>query len=85
MAGRAHGVVTRTDLRRAGNMEVEIDGRLRTGFLIAVFRGVYRVGHTAPSLEARYMAAVKARGERVLAELRPIITPPESRGASCSP
>jgi very-short-patch-repair endonuclease len=31
--------------------------------LIAVFRGVYRVGHRAPSLEARYLASVRACGD----------------------
>ena len=31
-----------------------------------VFPGVYRVGHRAPSVEARYMAAVKACGEGAL-------------------
>jgi hypothetical protein len=41
----------------------EIYQRLRSGALIAVFRGVYRVGHSAPSLEARYLAAVRACGE----------------------
>jgi hypothetical protein len=29
---------------------------------IVVHPGVYRVGHKAPSVDARYMAAVKARG-----------------------
>jgi very-short-patch-repair endonuclease len=63
MASRAHGVVTRAELLRAGVTKAQIDGRLRTGSLIAIFRGVYRVGHRAPSIEARYMAAVKAAGE----------------------
>jgi very-short-patch-repair endonuclease len=63
IARRAHGVVTRAELLGAGITKAEINGRLRTGSLIAVLRGVYRVGHMAPSLEARYMAAVKAAGE----------------------
>ena len=60
-------MVTRTELLAAGIDEGarSID-RLRTGSLIAVFRGVYRVGHRAPSVEARYMAAVKAAGEGAL-------------------
>jgi Transcriptional regulator, AbiEi antitoxin len=64
LASRAHGVVTRGELLRAGVTSHEIVHRVRSGSLIAVFRGVYRVGHRAPSLEARYMAAVKAAGER---------------------
>jgi very-short-patch-repair endonuclease len=63
MASRAHGVVTRAELIEAGVTRRQIVHRLRTGSLIAVFRGVYRVGHRAPSLEARYMAAVKASGK----------------------
>jgi predicted transcriptional regulator of viral defense system len=35
----------------------------RQGNLIRVYRGVYRVGHSAPSMEARYMAAVLACGD----------------------
>jgi very-short-patch-repair endonuclease len=66
LAGRSHGVVTRAELLAAGVTKAEIDGRLRTGSLIAVLRGVYRVGHRAPSLDARYMAAVKACGEGAL-------------------
>jgi hypothetical protein len=63
MASRSHGVVTRRALLEAGVTSDEIVHRIRTGSLIAVFRGVYRVGHKAPSLEARYMAAIKAAGE----------------------
>ena len=59
-------MVTRAELLTAGITKAEIDGRLRTGSLIAVFRGVYRVGHNASSVEARYMAAVKAAGEGTL-------------------
>jgi Transcriptional regulator, AbiEi antitoxin len=43
LARRSHGVVTRAELLRTGVTKAEIDGRLRTGSLIAVFRGVYRV------------------------------------------
>jgi predicted transcriptional regulator of viral defense system len=63
MASRAHGVVTRAELLGAGISAKEVRQRLGTGTLIAVFRGVYRVGHTAPSVEARYLAAVLACGE----------------------
>jgi hypothetical protein len=66
LARRAHGVVTRRELLRVQITRTEIDHRLRTGALIAVFRGVYRVGHTAPSVEAHHMAAVKACGAGAL-------------------
>jgi predicted transcriptional regulator of viral defense system len=62
----AHGVVTRAELLRAGVTAAEIEQRLRTGGLIRAYRGVYRVGHRAPSLEARYLAAVLACGEGAL-------------------
>jgi hypothetical protein len=62
MASRAHGVVTRAELLSAGISAKEVRQRLGTGTLIAVFRGVYRVGHTAPSVEAWYLAAVLACG-----------------------
>lgn len=63
MASRAHGVVTRAELVGAGISAKEIRQRLDTGSLIAVFGGVYRVGHRAPSVEAHYLAAVKACGD----------------------
>jgi hypothetical protein len=66
LATRAHGVVARGELLEAGITREEIAHRLGTGALIIEFRGVYRVGHRAPSVEATYMAAVKACGERAL-------------------
>jgi very-short-patch-repair endonuclease len=62
LARRSHGVVTRRELLGAGISAKEIERRLLTGALIAVFRGVYRVGHTAPSVEAHYLGAVRACG-----------------------
>lgn len=62
MATLAHGVVTRAELLRAGVGEAQIKQRLRRGTLLPAHRGVYRVGHAAPSLEARYLAATKACG-----------------------
>jgi very-short-patch-repair endonuclease len=44
----------------------EIKHRLRTGALLREYRGVYRVGHRAPSTDARYLAAVRACGEGAL-------------------
>jgi very-short-patch-repair endonuclease len=63
IAGEAHGVVTRSQLVHLGITPEEIKQRLRRGTLLRVHQGVYRVGHRAPSLEARYMAAVLACGE----------------------
>src|SRR5215203_2634981 len=66
LASKAHGVVTRADLLTTGLTLAEFRTRARDGSLIRVHRGVYRVGHQAPSLEARYMAAVKAAGTGAL-------------------
>jgi Transcriptional regulator, AbiEi antitoxin len=63
LAARAHGVVSRVELLAAGITSKEIRQRLERGSLLKVFRGVYRVGHAAPSTEALYMAAVKPAGE----------------------
>jgi very-short-patch-repair endonuclease len=63
IARRQHGVVTRQQLLGAGVSSDEIQWRLREGSLIPVHRGVYRVGHKAPSIEARYHAAVLACGD----------------------
>ena len=63
IASRSHGVVTRQNLLGRGITLPEIRTRLARGSLIVVHRGVYRVGHRAPSLEARYLAAVLACGD----------------------
>jgi very-short-patch-repair endonuclease len=66
LAAKSHGVVTRRQLLAAGISSREIDQRLATGALLREHRGVYRVGHRAPSVEARYLAAVLACGEGAL-------------------
>ena len=62
----SHGVVTRRELLREGLTPAEIKRRVRIGSLLPSHRGVYRVGHRAPSVEARYLAAVKACGDGAL-------------------
>jgi very-short-patch-repair endonuclease len=66
IAGRQHGVVTRAELSDAGVTKAQIEARLASGALLREYRGVFRVGHRAPSTEARYMAAVKAGGDGAL-------------------
>lgn len=41
----------------------QIQTRLEKGALLSVHRGVYRVGHSAPSTLASYLAAVRACGD----------------------
>jgi very-short-patch-repair endonuclease len=50
----------------AGVSAAGIQRRVGSGALIAVHRGVYRVGHRAPSVEAEYLAAVLACGPGAL-------------------
>jgi len=66
LARVSHGVVTRAELLRAGVTPEEIKQRVRRGALLREHRAVYRVGHRAPSVEARYMAAVRACGDGAL-------------------
>src|SRR6266513_855213 len=63
IASSQHGVLTRGDALRVGITDDELQHRVRLGSLIRVYRGVFRVGHRAPSTEARYMAAVRACGD----------------------
>ncbi len=66
MASAAHGLVTHQQMVAAGVTLGEIRWRLQTGALLREHRGVYRVGHRAPSVEARYLAAVLACGEEAV-------------------
>jgi hypothetical protein len=66
IAGRAHGVASRSELLAAGLSVDQIDRRVAAGSLIVEYRGVYLVGHRPPTAEARYMAAVKACGPQAL-------------------
>jgi very-short-patch-repair endonuclease len=63
IASAQHGVVTHAQLLDAGVSPAGIQRRVRKGVLHPVYRGVYRAGHRAPSLEAGYLAAVLACGE----------------------
>ena len=66
ISSAAHGVVTREQLLKAGISRGGIERRIQRGSLLPVHRGVYRVGHMAPSREARYLAAVLACGDGAL-------------------
>ena len=59
----AGGVATRPELL-AGGLTRHADRRApgRRARCIPVHRGVFRVGHSAPSTDASYIAAVKACG-----------------------
>jgi hypothetical protein len=63
LGGRDFGVVDRGQLLAVGLTVAQIRQRLNRGSLHPEFPGVYRVGHRAPSPEARYLAAVRACGE----------------------
>ena len=92
IAARQHGLVTRTQLLRAGVTRHQIQQRLDRGALLRVHRGVYRVGHRAPSVEATYLAAVLACGDdaclsgpaaaHLLGLLKGHAPPPEVTGLS---
>jgi very-short-patch-repair endonuclease len=66
IAARQHGVITSVQLLAAGLTPRMIERRVEKGTLHRVHRGVYRVGHVAPSTEARYLAAVLAAGDGAL-------------------
>jgi very-short-patch-repair endonuclease len=66
IAGRQHGVVSVRQLSAAGLERHRIAHRARTGRLHRIHQGVYGVGHSALSDEARWMAAVLACGRVTL-------------------
>lgn len=62
IARRQHGRVSRSQLLRAGIDRNRITRWLADGRLRRLHRGVYAVGHEAPSTAGDYMAAVLASG-----------------------
>jgi hypothetical protein len=62
VAGAQRGLVTRAQLVAEGVPAGTIARLVSRGTLLRVHPGVYRVGHTAPSAEATYLAAVLACG-----------------------
>ena len=62
LASRQHGLVAYEQLLGAGFTRHKIAQRVQTGQLIRIHRGVYAVGHTAPSPYAPLLAAVLACG-----------------------
>ncbi|HEX6454984.1 MAG TPA: type IV toxin-antitoxin system AbiEi family antitoxin domain-containing protein [Solirubrobacterales bacterium] len=63
IAASQHGVVTRRQLEGAGLGSKAITIRVRKGQLHRLHRGIYAVGHRAPTHHSRWMAAVLACGE----------------------
>jgi predicted transcriptional regulator of viral defense system len=62
-ASSQHGVVTTKQLTAAGLGKAAISERAKNGRLHRLYRGVYAVGHRAPNLHQRWMAAVLVCGE----------------------
>lgn len=58
-----HGVISSKQLARAGVSRHAASKRVKAGRLHRLHRGVYAVGHLAPSWQSRWMAAVLACGE----------------------
>ena len=63
IADRRHGRVSRRELLAAGIGGKQIDRWVAGGLLRVVHRGVYAVGHAAPSMLADYAGAVLAGGD----------------------
>jgi predicted transcriptional regulator of viral defense system len=62
IAGGQHGAISTTQLEAAGLGRNAVAKRCQAGRLHRLHRGVYAVGHLAPSSERQWMAAVLALG-----------------------
>jgi len=62
LADIQHGVVARRQLMVRGIPSPAINGRVRTGYLTPIFRGIYAVGRREVSQRGLWMAAVLASG-----------------------
>lgn len=81
VAARQYGAVSVTQLHEAGLSDAAVMRRVRGGRLHKLHRGVYAVGHIAPSIERGWVAAVLALGQgavlshRSAAELWELLPP----------
>jgi len=66
IARRQHGVITVAQLRALGVDKSGVTRRVRVGRLHRLHRGVYAVGHAAPSLHRDFMAAVLVSGKEAV-------------------
>jgi very-short-patch-repair endonuclease len=66
IANQQHGVISQAQLVAAGLGRNGISKRVKAGRLHRLHRGVYAVGHRAPSMERAWMAAVLACGDRAV-------------------
>jgi hypothetical protein len=62
LAATQWGVLSIAELRTCGLTHDMVSGRVRSGHLHRLHRGVYAVGHPNVSLQGRFLAAVKACG-----------------------
>lgn len=60
MAGRQHGIITRSQLRELGFRDGAIDERIASGYLQPLFWGTFAVGHRAITRQGHMLAAVLA-------------------------
>jgi hypothetical protein len=63
LAAWQRGIVTTEEMLARGSSRRQIVRWVRDGHLHQKYRGVYAVGHREISVEARWLAAVKACGE----------------------
>lgn len=63
LGAEQHGVVSIEQLLQVGVSRAVASSWARRGRLHRLHRGVYHIGHAAPSLHARWMAAVLAGGD----------------------
>lgn len=70
LAARQHGVVALSQMRELGLGPGAIRGRVASGWLHPVYRGVYAVGHVALTRRSRILAAVLAAGPGALVSHR---------------
>ena len=62
IAARQHGRISHEQLLAAGVSRRQVERWLEDGRLRRVHKGVYALGHAAPSVDGDYMAAVLAGG-----------------------